>query len=90
MSIFRLPLIFGILGALLVTAAGIQVPPDRLEVAHRIGMTGPTLALVVLGLQLSRVDWSSVGGRIGCVAVAKLSPGQCRRCGVGLPHGRRW
>lgn len=75
LSIFRLPLIYGVLAALFVQFAGVRIPAQWLDVGHQIGMTGPTLALVVLGLQLSRVDWSGVGLQIGAVTIAKLAIG---------------
>jgi predicted permease len=79
-TIFRLPLIYAVVGAVGVQISGLHIPSNWLESAYRIGMTGPTLALVVLGLQLSRVDWSDMGKQIGFVAFAKLAIGSC----VGL------
>ena len=79
-TIFRLPLIYAVVGAVGVQISGLHIPSNWLESAYRIGMTGPTLALVVLGLQLSRVDWSGMGKQIGLIALAKLAIGSC----VGL------
>lgn len=79
-TIFRLPLIYAVVGAVGVQISGLHIPSNWLESAYRIGMTGPTLALVVLGLQLSRVDWSGMGTQIGFVVLAKLAIGSC----VGL------
>ncbi|MBT4097518.1 MAG: AEC family transporter [Gemmatimonadetes bacterium] len=79
-SIFRLPLVYAVVGAVGVQISGLHIPNAWLEPAYRVGMMGPTLALVVLGLQLSRVDWSGMGRQIGWVAGAKLAIGSC----VGL------
>ncbi len=74
-SIFRLPLVYAVIGALAVQLMGVQIPSGLLNSAFRIGMVGPTLALVALGMQLSRVDWSAVGRQVGAVAISKLTVG---------------
>jgi malate permease and related proteins len=75
LSIFRLPLIYGVIAALVVQLTGLAIPANWLDTAHHIGMAGPTVSLVVLGLQLGRIDWSSVGARIWAIAVGKLAVG---------------
>ena len=75
LSIFRLPLIYGVVAALVVQVTGLTIPDHWLIAAHNIGMVGPTISLVVLGLQLSRIDWSGAGVRIWVLAISKLALG---------------
>ena len=61
-SVFRLPLVYAVGLALVCTGFDLRVPAAPLELAYAVGMCGPMLSLVVLGLQLARVDWGGTGG----------------------------
>lgn len=82
-SVFRLPLVYALLLALAVHALGLQVPARLLDMGHLVGMAGPTIALVVLGIQLAGIDVR--GGQLRLVAAgtaAKLVLGPA--LGIGL------
>lgn len=72
-SVFRLPLIYAVGAALLCTLSGVSLPARVLDTAHAIGMAGPTVALVVLGLQLARLDWrAAAAGQLVPTVTVKL------------------
>lgn len=54
-SVFRLPLVYAVALALAVRALDLQLPPRALELGQQVGMAGPTLGLVILGIQISRM-----------------------------------
>ena len=60
-SVFKLPLIYAVLLALSVRALDLQLPPRALELGQQVGMAGPALGLVILGIQISRMG--ARGGR---------------------------
>jgi predicted permease len=75
-SVFRLPLIYALALALLVHATGVELPSRLLDMGHLIGMAGPTVALVVLGIQLAGISVRSGEGRlVGAGIAAKLVVG---------------
>lgn len=55
-NIFKLPTIYAIFAALIVQYIGIPVPLFFLDWATLVGKTGPILAIILLGVQLARVD----------------------------------
>ena len=82
-SVFRLPLIYALVLALLVHATGLRISPRLLEMGRLVGMAGPTVSLVVLGIQLAGIDVR--GGQLRLVAAgtaAKLILGPA--LGIGL------
>lgn len=54
-SVFRLPLIYAVLLALLVHALSLSLPPALLVAGESIGKAGPLVSTVVLGLQLANI-----------------------------------
>ncbi len=54
-SIFKLPLLYTAAVALSINALGIPIPHSVLDTAHLIGKAGPILAIILLGVQVSRI-----------------------------------
>ena len=88
LSVFRLPLIYALLLALLVHALGLDLPGRLIEMARLIGMAGPTVAIVVLGIQISRITRRGGDARLiaGGIA-AKLLLGPALGIGLALLLG---
>ena len=73
-SVFKLPLIYAVILALAVRALDLQLPPRALALGQQVGMAGPTLGLVILGIQISRMGagegrelpliWVSIGAKL--------------------------
>jgi len=82
-SIFKLPLIYTAVLAIGVNALGITIPVSLLDTANLIGKAGPILAIILLGIQVSRIqlrgnDSTALYGGIG--AKVLLGPA----IGIGL------
>jgi len=89
-SVFRLPLIYALLLALIVHGLDLHLPEQVLTVGHAVGMGGPMLALVVLGIQLAGIDVR--GGQLRLVAgvtLAKLLGGPALGIGLAAALGAR-
>ena len=54
-SIFKLPLIYTAVLAIGVNLLGIKIPVSMLDTASLIGKAGPILAVILLGIQVSRI-----------------------------------
>ena len=82
-SIFRLPLIYAAALALAVNALAVPIPASFLDAADLIGRAGPILAIILLGVQVSRIPIrgrSSVALYGGIGAKVLLGPA----IGIGL------
>ncbi len=55
LSVFRLPLIYSLILALAIANLKIPLPETFLETATLVGKAGPQVAMVVLGIQISRL-----------------------------------
>ena len=55
-SIFKLPLIYTAAAALAINATGSTIPDSILDTANLIGKAGPILAIILLGIQVSRIQ----------------------------------
>lgn len=82
-SVFKLPLIYTAALAIGINAWGIPIPESVLTTSDLIGKAGPILAIVLLGVQVSRIRID--GGQkaiLGGAIVAKIVIGPL--IGVGL------
>ena len=82
-SIFKLPLIYAAALALAVNALAVPIPDSVLDAADLIGRAGPILAIILLGVQVSRIPIrgrSSVALYGGIGAKVLLGPA----IGIGL------
>jgi predicted permease len=82
-SVFKLPLIYTAVLALTINGLAIPVPTSILDTADLIGKAGPILAIILLGIQVSRIqlrghDSTALYGGIG--AKVLLGPA----IGIGL------
>ena len=82
-SIFKLPLIYTAVVAIGVNVLQIPIPTSVLDTANLIGKAGPILAIILLGIQVSRIqlrgnDSTALYGGIG----AKILLGPA--IGIGL------
>lgn len=59
LSIFKLPLIYGVIFGLSFSWLNIEVPERLLDFLLQIGKAGPVTAMVVLGVQFSRLNMRS-------------------------------
>ena len=59
-NIFKLPTIYAIFAALIVQYIGISVPLFFLDWATIVGKTGPILAIILLGVQLARINTGGI------------------------------
>lgn len=87
-SVFRLPLVYAMLLALAVHTMDLHLSVRLLDVGHLVGMAGPTVALVVLGIQLAGIDVR--GSEMRLVAsgtLAKLVLGPALGIGLTLALG---
>jgi hypothetical protein len=55
-SVFKLPLLYTAALALAVNALAIPIPASVLDTANLIGKAGPILAIILLGIQVSRIQ----------------------------------
>ena len=55
LSVFRLPLIYALILALAVANLKIPLPETFLDTASLVGKAGPQVAMIVLGIQISRL-----------------------------------
>ncbi|MFH1566605.1 MAG: AEC family transporter, partial [Gemmatimonadota bacterium] len=87
-SVFRLPLVYALALALAVHTWGVSIPPRLLEMGHLVGMAGPTIALVVLGIQLSAIAGRGANLRlVAAGTAAKLVLGPALGIGLALALG---
>ncbi len=82
-SVFKLPLIYTAAIALTINALAVPIPASLLATANLIGKAGPILAIILLGVQVSRIQL--VGGNSavlygGIAAKVLLGPA----IGIGL------
>ncbi|MGY8827563.1 MAG: AEC family transporter [Candidatus Latescibacterota bacterium] len=55
-SVFKLPLIYTAALALTLNALAVPIPASILDTANLIGKAGPILAIILLGIQVSRIQ----------------------------------
>jgi predicted permease len=82
-SVFKLPLIYTAAIALSINALAVPIPASILATANLIGKAGPILAIILLGVQVSRIQLAGGSAAILCGGIgAKILLGPA--IGIGL------
>lgn len=82
-SVFKLPLIYTAAIALSINALAVPIPASILATANLIGKAGPILAIILLGVQVSRIQLTGGSSAILCGGIgAKILLGPA--IGIGL------
>ena len=82
-SVFKLPLIYTAAIALTINALAVPIPASILATANLIGKAGPILAIILLGVQVSRIQLAGGSTAILCGGIgAKVLLGPA--IGIGL------
>jgi predicted permease len=82
-SVFKLPLIYTAAIALSINALAVPIPASILATANLIGKAGPILAIILLNVQVSRIQLAGGSAAILCGGIgAKILLGPA--IGIGL------
>ena len=73
LSVFRLPLIYAVVLALVLNVLSVQLPDWVLDVALLVGKAGPQLAIIVLGVQLCSLSFRGVAPSHFALGIAARS-----------------
>lgn len=72
LGLFKLPIIYGVTLALLIRAAGIQLPQPLARTIEIAANGTIPMMLILLGLELTRIQWSHSFRALGLGVLAKL------------------
>jgi len=71
-GIFKLPIVYGVLLALLVKATGVQIPIPLSRTIEIAASGAVPLMIILLGLELTKIEWSHSFRALGVGVLTKL------------------
>ena len=71
-GIFKLPIVYGVLLALLVNATGVQIPIPLSRTIEIAASGAVPLMIILLGLELTKIEWSHSFRALGVGVLTKL------------------
>ena len=72
LGIFKLPIVYGVLLALLVKATGVQIPIPLSRTIEIAASGAVPLMIILLGLELTKIEWSHSFRALGVGVLTKL------------------